>query len=282
MALRWQISTRLKPSGKGQRAGVVQDDSLDWLVRAACPGFSAPDADRIASGESMADFVDEIVAETFPQAVAVFCARSREAYGSNSGLRLGVVLPRGTFLRNRSAVIRGVPVDLSVFGLKALDRVIDHVRTTGNVAAILPAAKGRPIVDKRLIADDIKFRFTEVFHTGPTGPDLAILGRLRYEVSKHLVLFGESKDNNAAIRLALRLNSMLSEMIFSQARCWKLEGQWLISDDPIARELAESATNIVCDFVRYGHRQRLFEFACLILDRSGGPLISGYKRQVEF
>ena len=254
------------------------------LLRAAYPGIVATgDAASAVFGQLFTS-VDALVTKSFSNALAVYVLRP-EPWGIPGDVltQLTVVLPEGMFVRNRSLSFEGIPFDIFVFGIDALEKLVARAKRTANASALLPIALGAPIFDPTLIADEIKYRIALIYNAGPSAPEISSLNRLRWLVTRHLIDFSSTTASEDLIAIALTAYQPLADLLFSINRCWRQSGRWIIPSDESGVAEKISALNATYrEVLQQGDKNGFLEAALAVLDQAGGPLAAGYVNIVNF
>lgn len=250
-----------------------------WLYEASYPGLGTAAREGRLSREDARELAMQFVNQHFPSSLVVFGFGS--AFSSRfkpySDIDLVVVLPQGRFLRNRCGVYRGVPFDLHVFGVGAVEQVIRFAKRSGNASVLLPVATGEVLADPALVAEDIRARFGQVFAEGPDPARPRAVISLRHAITTQLLDLASDLNPSEAAMAALAVYPMLMRLLFCQNRTWRHRGKWAARHgdslfDGLASRLHVAYGQVMTD----GNVAPLVELAMQIMERSGGPLWSPY------
>ena len=253
------------------------------LLHAAYPGIAATrDAASAVPGQLFKS-VDALVTKRFSNALAGYVLRPEtSAIPGDVLTQLTVILPEGMFVRNRSLSFEGIPFDIFVFGINALEKLVARAKRTGNASALLPIALGAPIFDPTLIADEIKYRIALIYDAGPSAPETSSLNRLRWLVTRHLIDFANATAAEDIIAIALAAYQPLADLLFCFNRCWRQSGRWIVpSDGNGVVEKFALLNTAYCDIVQQRGKNAFLEAALSVLDQAGGPLAAGYVNTVN-
>jgi hypothetical protein len=89
-----------------------------------------------------------------------------------------------------------------------------------------------------------------------------------------------SSDHAESIFIANRLLTAVSELILAMQRCWQSNGKWLLrrvrnANPQTCEDLILGYRQLVCE----GDATMLHQVAASVLDRAGGRMLAGYRRE---
>lgn len=231
--------------------------------------------------EDAASVAVGVVKEHHPNALAAIVCGSafHGTYAPYSDLDVVIILPSGNFIRNQCFMHHGIPIDLQLFGIEAVNNIIRYVRRSGNSSILRSVTFGRAVCDPGNIAPELQAKFREEYERGPGAHQKVDVDSLRWQITTVLAdLCGGTTKEEAAI-CGLTLYSPLLSLILIQTRSWRSRGRWVARElEPdLLLELYQAYAALLT-----GSKVEFVRFALGTLKKSGGPLWAGYEDGLVF
>ncbi|MGC9670609.1 nucleotidyltransferase domain-containing protein [Planosporangium sp. 12N6] len=229
------------------------------------------------------DAATGLVRQRFPHAVAAFLGGTvlSPARTAMSDLDIVVVRPDGETYRE-TVRHHGWPVELFVSTLDTYPRFLDREVTARRSPLAHMVGHGAILVDVDGYASRLRAEAVELLRRGPAPVSAEELEDLRYGLSDLLDDLAGATDPDETAAIATLLFTQTAVAALTLRGAWLGTGKWLARQLRTADREVHDALMTAFRAAVAGEKDALARVAGGILDRAGGRLLEGYRREATF